>query len=136
MSEWQYEMTTKVQTNNPYEKLWGYSRATRRGPFIFVSGTTAVDLATGVVPPGLSAYDQAIKIFGEICKAVESLSGSKEDITRVRMFVTEADDFPDVGRALKEVLGDVGPAATGIIGARFVSADMKVEIEADAVVLP
>ncbi|KAK7685487.1 hypothetical protein QCA50_011351 [Cerrena zonata] len=129
-------MTTKVQTDNPYEKLWGYSRATRRGQFIFVSGTTAVDLATGVVPSGLSAYDQAKRIFAEICKAVEALGGSKEDVTRVRMFVTEADDFPDVGRALKEVFGEVGPAATGIIGAHFVSADMKVEIEADAVVLP
>lgn len=129
-------MTTKVRTSNPYEQLWGYSRATRRGPFIFVSGTTAVDLATGDVPSGLSAYDQAIRIFGEICKAVQALGGCKEDVTRVRMFVTEADDFPDVGRALKEVFGAVGPAATGIIGARFVSADMKVEIEADAVVLP
>jgi len=46
------------------------------------------------------------------------------------MFVTEA-----VGRALKETLGDVRPAATMIVGARFVDKDMKVEIEADAVVL-
>lgn len=126
---------TRFQTENPYEKLWGYSRVTRRGPFIFVSGTTAVDLATGAIPASLSAYDQALVAFEEICKAVIGLGGRKGDVARVRMFVTNEDDFPDVGRALKQVFGDVGPAATGITGARFVSPDMKVEIEADALVL-
>ena len=51
------------------------------------------------------------------------------------MFVTEQEDTEAVGRALKESLGDVRPAATMIVGVRFVDKDMKVEIEADAVVL-
>ncbi|EDR13125.1 uncharacterized protein LACBIDRAFT_308618 [Laccaria bicolor S238N-H82] len=41
----------------------------------------------------------------------------------------------EVGKALKEVFGDVGLAATMILGVRFVSEEMRVEIEADAVVL-
>ncbi len=68
-------------------------------------------------------------------RAVEAVGGRKEDVTRVRMFVTAGEDAEDVGRALKEALGEVSPAATMIIGARFVSSAMKVEIEADAVVL-
>jgi len=63
------------------------------------------------------------------------LGGKKEDITRIRMFVTHIEDTGAVGRAMKEVLGDVGPAATMIVGSRFVDENMKVEIEADAVVL-
>ena len=51
------------------------------------------------------------------------------------MFVTEQEDTEAVGRALEETLGDVRPAATMIVGARFVDKDVKVEIEADAVVL-
>lgn len=94
-----------------------------------------MDLETGKIPPGLSAYGQAKIIFAEILKAVNALGGRREDITRVRMFVTLDEDFEDVGRALKESLGEIAPAATGIVGARFVSPDMKVEIEADAVVL-
>lgn len=94
-----------------------------------------MDLETGRISPGLSAYDQAKTIFGEIVRAVNALGGRREDITRVRMFVTLDEDFEEVGRALKESLGEIGPAATGIIGARFVSSEMKVEIEADAVVL-
>ena len=57
------------------------------------------------------------------------------DVVRVRMFVTSQEDTDGVGRAFKEALGDVGPAATMIVGARFVRSDMLVEIEADAVVM-
>ncbi|KAI0072138.1 YjgF-like protein [Panus rudis PR-1116 ss-1] len=137
-----------VHTSNPYESLYGYARATRRGPFIFVSGTTAIDPTTGTIPPSIlsSAYLQAKAAFGEIVRAVEELGGKREDVCRVRMYVTDGEDFEDVARAMRECFGAdeegegegkgaVWPAATGIVGVRFVSPDMKVEIEADAVVL-
>lgn len=73
--------------------------------------------------------------MAEICKAVEALGGRKEDVVRVRMYVTERKDFESVARAMKETFGTVQPAATGLVGIQFVSSDMKVEIEADAVVL-
>jgi len=40
-----------------------------------------------------------------------------------------------VSRALKEVFGSVAPTATMVFGLGFVNPEMKVEIEADAVVL-
>jgi len=129
----------KHKTLNPYESEFGYSRSVRRGPFIFVAGTTAVDTtATGtgagkILYPA-SAHQQALKIFDEIIAAVEALDGKKEDIVRVRMFVTRDEDAGDVGRAMKAVFGDIEPAATMILGAKFVDPDMKVEIEADAIV--
>ncbi|KAF9238968.1 YjgF-like protein [Melanogaster broomeanus] len=123
----------RYRTLNPYEKKFGYCRAVKRGSFIFVSGTTAIDVETGKVVHPTSAYDQALKAFREIISAVEALEGKKGDIVRVRMFVTYDDDSGAVGRALKEVLGDVEPAATMILGAKFVSPDMRVEIEADAI---
>ncbi|KAI0754170.1 YjgF-like protein [Daedaleopsis nitida] len=121
-------------TNNSYEKRFGYSRAVRKGPFVFVSGTTSIDPASGEVRHVGSAYDQACAIFEEIVRAVTALGGQKSDIVRVRMFVAEDRDTGKVGEALKEALGGVGPAATMIVGARFVSSEMLVEIEADAVV--
>ena len=122
------------RTPNPYEDKYGYARAVRRGPFVFVSGTTSIDPATGLVQYPESAYLQAQAIFSEITRAVEAVGGRKEDIVRVRMFVTVGEDSDDVGRALKESLGGVAPTATMIVGARFVLTEMKVEIEADAVV--
>lgn len=125
----------KHKTSNPYEEKFGYSRAIRRGPFIFVSGTTSIDTATGQVLHPTSAYNQALKIFSEITLAIEALGAKKEDVVRVRMFVTADEDGEDVGRALKESFGDIWPAATMILGARFIAPEMKVEIEADALVL-
>lgn len=123
------------RTANPYETTFGYSRAVRRGPFIFVSGTTSIDTTTGKVLHPTSAYDQSLKIFSEIVLAVEALNGRKEDVVRLRMFVMSDEDSGDVGRAMKDCFGEVAPAATMIIGAKFVSPDMKVEIEAEAVVM-
>ncbi|KAG6812307.1 hypothetical protein H0H92_003480 [Tricholoma furcatifolium] len=127
--------TQRYTTANPYEVQFGYSRAVRRGPFIFVSGTTSIDPASGTVQHPESAYQQTVKTFSEIIRAIEALGGTRQDVTRIRMFVTADEDTGDVGRALKESFGDVGPAATMIVGAKFVSEKMKVEIEADAVVL-
>ena len=153
--------TAHYNTSNPYESQIGYSRATRRGPFIFVSGTTALDpnSITPSCPQGVilhadgSAYDQAICAFKEAIKAIEALGGKRGDVVRVRMYVksdeetmnmqrseewgdseSEGERIDGVGRAMKEMLGDVKPAATMILGVKFVRPDMKVEIELDAVV--
>jgi len=131
-------MSTKYLTKNPYEEEFGYSRATRRGPYIFVSGTTSTDPNDPIKPKILfpdSAYDQTIQIFKEIIRAVEALGGTKGDVTRVRMFVTKEEDGTDVAKALKETFGDVRPAATMVFGVTFVNPDMRVEIEADAIVI-
>lgn len=133
---------SRHQTTNPYESLFGYSRGVRKGPFIFISGTTSTSTPESPSEPQApvilypdSAYEQTLHIFRTIVHSVESLGGKREDITRVRMFVRDDTDCSDVGRALKEFLGDVAPAATMIVGAGFVDPAMKVEIEADAVVL-
>lgn len=122
------------KTSNPYEDKFGYSRAVRKGPFIFVSGTTSIDTSTGKVLSPKSAYEQTLKIFAEIVQAIEVLGGAKSDVVRLRMFVQQDKDGEDVSRALKEVFGDVAPAATMVFGMSFVSPDMRVEIEADALV--
>jgi enamine deaminase RidA (YjgF/YER057c/UK114 family) len=130
--------TRSFRTNNPYEREFRYCRAIRKGPFIVVSGTTSVCPVTGVLLHPESAFDQATQIFNEISRAVEALGGQREDIVRVRMFVRDSSDQGDVARALKESafgLTDTGPAASMILGAGFVDDDMKVEIEADALVL-
>lgn len=126
----------RLSTGNPYEAQFGYSRAVRRGPFIFVSGTTSICPETGELQHADgSAYDQAIAAFAELLNAVKHLGGQKQDVVRVRMFVTKNEDTGEVGRAMKDTLGEVAPAATMIVGAHFVDSKMKVEIELDAIVV-
>ena len=152
-------VTLHHHTENPYESLIGYSRAVRKGPFISVSGTTALDLelstaTSQVIKHPESAYKQALCIFREIVAAVEALGGKAEDVVRVRMYVTREEDADGVAKALRELTlkrveqdaaeereeclgigGKGGPAATMLIGNKFVHRDMRVEIEADAIVL-
>lgn len=87
-----------------------------------------------MLPPGADAYEQAVLTLANICTAVESLGGRKEDVMCVRVYLTEQEDFNSVMKAYTEVFGEVKPALTGLVGIRFVSSEMKVEIEADAVV--
>ena len=120
----------------PHELQFGYSRAVRKGPHIFVSGATSVDPETGYVRYPESAYLPALVIFEQIINSIKRLRGSKEDVARVRMFVTEREDTEAVGSGVEGIaMGDVRPAATMIVGVRFVDKDTKVEIEADAIVL-
>lgn len=127
-------MKSKSVTLNPYEEKYGYSRAVRRGPFVFVSGTTSIDVSTGEVLHPDSAYRQTRQIFKEIITALEAVEAKREHVVRIRMFVTDEKDSDDVGQVMKEMFGDIQPAATMIIGAKFVSQMMLVEIEVDAVV--
>jgi enamine deaminase RidA (YjgF/YER057c/UK114 family) len=76
-----------LTTGNPYEQRFGYHRAIRRGPFIFVSGTTAIDKSTGKLQAPGDASAQAALAMKECISAVEALQGKREDVCRVRMFV-------------------------------------------------
>lgn len=131
-------------TGSPWEAKIGYYRAVRRGPFIFVSGTTAVDPSSNatdakVLHPG-DAKAQAHIAFKEITKAIQALGGrGAESVVRTKMFVQRQQDCGAVAEALSEVLGkqngsDFGTAATMIVVGGFVDSDMLVEIECDAMV--
>lgn len=129
-------MQTHVhRTANPWEQKFGYARAVKRGPFVAVSGTTAISPSTGELQHPESGYLQTRATFDEILAALTALGASKEDIIRVRMFVAAQEDSGDVARAMREVMGAHDAfAATMICGVGFVDSAMKVEIEVDAVV--
>ncbi|KIK54396.1 hypothetical protein GYMLUDRAFT_88102 [Collybiopsis luxurians FD-317 M1] len=126
---------TYYKTENPWEKHFGHSRAVRKGPFIFVSGTTSCHPDTGEMMHIDSAYEQTRLIFDTIIKSVEELGGKKTDILKLRMFTTTPECAKEVGKAFKECFDDVNPAAIIILGVQLASPDMKIEIEAEAVVL-
>lgn len=50
------------------------------------------------------------------------------------MFVTAIDDWDEIGRAHREVFGEIQPAATMVEVQRLIDPRLCVEIEADAVV--
>jgi enamine deaminase RidA (YjgF/YER057c/UK114 family) len=119
-----------VFSGSPYEPTIGYSRAVVDGRHVFVSGTCAV-MPDGADPPA-DAYAQAVRCFEIIGGALEEAGASPEHVVRTRMFLSNADDWEEVGRAHAEVFGDVRPASTMVVVSGFVDPSFLVEIETDA----
>lgn len=121
-----------VSSGTEWESAVGYSRATRVGDVIHVAGTTATDEEGTPIDGG--PYEQTAHILDTITQTLDSAGASIEDVTRTRMFVTDIDDWEDIGRAHEEVFGEIQPAATMVEVQRLIDPQLCVEIEADAVV--
>ena len=80
------------------------------------------------------AYEQTRYILHRVAKALEEVGASLADVTRTRMFVTDINEWPDIGRAHGEFFGDILPAATMVQVAALINPDHRVEIEVDAVI--
>jgi enamine deaminase RidA (YjgF/YER057c/UK114 family) len=122
---------TRYATGTRWEPAVGYSRALRAGPFVHVSGTTAVDEAGRVVAPG-DPYGQAAHILRRIRQALEACGARLEDVVRTRIYVVDVDRWEEVGRAHGEVFGEIRPATSMVEVRRLIAPGLLVEIEADA----
>jgi len=116
-------------SGTPWEAMAGFSRATRRGDAIHVSGTTAThgDRPIG----GTDAAAQTHFAIDKIEGALWSLGARLEDVVRTRVFVARIDDWEAVARAHGERFGSIQPANT-LVKADLVGNEYLVEVEADA----
>lgn len=122
-----------VTSGTPWESAVGYSRAVRAGSFVYVSGTTATDGSgdiVGIEDPRV----QAVQALNNIRVALEAAGSGVRDVVRTRIYVTNIDDWEKVGDAHREVFGEVRPAATMVEVRRFISPEILVEIEAEAII--
>lgn len=121
-----------ISTGGPWEGKLGYSRAVRVGPSVQVSGTTAMT-ATGLVGKG-DPYAQTLQALQTIEAALAQAGASMTDVVRTRIYMTNIDQWQEVGRAHGEVFGAIRPATTMVEVKRLIDPDMLIEIEADAIV--
>ncbi len=108
----------------------GYSRAVRVGDVVAVAGTASV-MPDGADPPA-DPYAQARRCLEIVGASLAELGARPEHVVRTRVYLTRAEDWPEVGRAHGEVFGEVRPASSMVVVAALLDPRWLVEIEAEA----
>ncbi len=120
-----------VLTGTAWEETAGFSRATRRGDHVWISGTTATHRSR-VIGRGDPAA-QAHFAIDKIEAALKSLGGRLEDVVRTRVYIRDASIWEAVARVHGERLGHILPATT-MIQVGLIGDESLVEIEAEALI--
>lgn len=112
-----------LSSGSKWEPLVGYSRATKIGNFVAVSGTTAA---------GETLEEQVRGALTIIRESLEKMGLGLDQVLRTRIFCTDASQWETIGKVHAEFFGDIRPATT-ILGIKaLVDPSLMVEIEADA----
>ena len=120
---------TKVLSGTIWEELAGFSRATRKGNRIHISGTTAThgDRSIGGQDPSAQTHFVLDKIAGTL----QSLQASLEDVVRTRVYIQRMEDWEVISRVHGDRFRHIQPANT-LIRADIIGGEYLVEIEAEA----
>jgi enamine deaminase RidA (YjgF/YER057c/UK114 family) len=120
----------REQSESPLEETIGFARAVAAGDMVLVSGT--MPLVDGEVRGEGSPYEQTLLAFGNALAALEPFGLGPQNVVRTRMYVSHSRDADDVGRAHRELFGEVRPATTMVVVAGFMDSQVLVEVEIEA----
>jgi enamine deaminase RidA (YjgF/YER057c/UK114 family) len=120
-----------LRSGSPFEELASYSRATRTGDLVSVSGTAAIDASGACVPAG-DVGEQTREALRRALDAAAQLGARREDVFRTRVYLLAGADWRAAVEAHGEAFAEVNPANTTLHVADLIPKDCLVEVEVDA----
>jgi enamine deaminase RidA (YjgF/YER057c/UK114 family) len=114
-----------------HEPVSHYCHATRAGDRIWVSGSVGI-AADGSIPE--DTVEQFKIALDNLDTVLRAAGGAPEHIVKVTVFLTDVDDRARINPLRQAYFGDHRPASTLVEVSALVIAELKVEIEAEAVV--
>ncbi|CAK7239556.1 MAG: hypothetical protein STHCBS139747_000987 [Sporothrix thermara] len=130
-----------ISSNSAFEAQIGYSRAVVSDDWVFVSGCTGYDYATGQLRAGVA--DQADQALHNVAAALAEVKPNEQDeyntvtmadVVRVRYILPDRSLFPETWPVLQKWFGGphgARPAAT-MIQAGLMEETMLFEVEVTA----
>ncbi|MDW3179093.1 MAG: RidA family protein [Acidimicrobiia bacterium] len=122
-------MRTNISSGDPFEDIYGYSRAVRVGDHVHVSGTTAQEPFV----EGCDTYVQAKNALDIIEQALVDVGASFADVVRTVTYVTDIADLHLAAWAHLEAFGDIRPTATIVEVSALDDPARTIEIEVYAI---
>ncbi|GJM19960.1 MAG: hypothetical protein DHS20C14_21730 [Phycisphaeraceae bacterium] len=123
----------RATSDNDWAKRYGYCRAVRAGHLAVTTGTVPMNPDGTPYTPN-NGYEQALRAYEIIEKALADVGAAKADIVRTRMYVTDIALADDFGSAHKAFFADHTPCLTMVEVSALVAPEFLIEIEAEAYV--
>ncbi len=111
-----------------------FDRAVKLGPWLFISGTSALTHKTGRIEDrklSPTIEEQTRETLTNIRRVCEDAGYALEDIYELRIFITRREFFGQVDAIVKQLLPKRGFVCHAY-QAELMNADMLIEIEANA----
>ena len=123
---------TRYLLPDEMEPVSHYCHAVRAGDRLWLSGTVGVN-PDGSIPEDV--VDQFELAMASLDRSLRAAGGKPEHIVKVTVLLTDIKDRPRINPIRQQYFGEHRPASTLFEVSALVSPEMKVEIEAEAVII-
>ncbi len=118
---------TIIHTDRAPKAIGPYSQAVRAGDFLFLSGQTPLDPATGLLVQG-GVKEQAARVFHNLEAVLQAAGVGMDAVVKATVFLKDMNDFATVNEVYAAQFTGDFPARSTVQVARLPK-DALVEIE-------
>lgn len=123
---------TALSTDHAPKAIGPYSQAIRKGSFLFLSGQIPLDPKTMSIV-GTSAGEQAEQVMRNLAAVLEAAGAGFGDVVKTTIFLTDLEDFAAVNAVYGARFEGMAPPARSTVQVSRLPKDVRVEIEAVAI---